>query len=543
MDGRLRHRQTKGPATDGPDLNSEATDAATRQRSGKAQCPAPDMHAVRESDEPIVPAKRANKDTSSAEDTMAESVEERGSTKGNARPDATCRTQSRVEREAALARVRAVATRDKQVQFTALLHHVTEELLLESFDALKRDAAPGIDEVTWQQYECDLRAKVADLHNRIHRGAYRASPVKRVWIPKADGRQRPLGIATLEDKIVQRAVVTVLTQLYEADFRGFSYGYRPGRQQHDALDAVSVGIVRKKVNWILDADIQGFFDNLDHEWMLKFLRHRIADKRILRLIQQWLTAGVSAEGEWSKTTVGTPQGAVISPLLANVYLHYVLDLWVDWWRTKFAQGDVIIVRYADDFIVGFQHRGDAERFRNALGQRLEKFGLSLHREKTRLMEFGRFANRDRQKRRAGKPETFDFLGLTHISGQTRQGWFTVQRRSVAKRMRNKLHELKVELRRRMHWPIREQGQWLASVLRGWFQYHAVPGNFQRLQQFRQEVRKLWRNTIRRRSQKGRTWNWSKFSRVCDPWLPRPRILHPWPLQRLPVSTQGRSRMR
>ena len=536
MARRLRHRQTKGPATDGPDLNSEATDAATRQRSGKAQCQTPDMYAKRESDESIVPAKRANKTgPSRAETPAAESVEERGSTKRNARPATTPRTLSRTDREEALARVRAVAARDKQVQFTALLHHVNEAMLVESFYALKREAAPGIDEVTWRQYERDLRAKVADLHARVHRGSYRASPVKRVWIPKADGRQRPLGIATLEDKIVQQAVVTVLTQIYEEDFLGFSYGYRPGRAQHQALDAVSVGITRKKVNWILDADIQGFFDNLDHEWMLKFLQHRIADKRILRLVRKWLTAGVSEDGKRSKTTVGTPQGTVISPLLANIYLHYVLDLWVDWWRAKHARGDVIIVRYADDFIVGFQHRSDAEHFRRALDQRLAKFGLSLHTEKTRLIEFGRYAAKNRRDRGDGKPETFDFLGLTHLCGQSRKGWFCVERRTAGKRMRSKLQELKMQLRRRMHWPIRKVGAWLKSVLRGWFHYHAVPGNILRLRQFRRALSKLWRQTLRRRSQKGTKWNWARFNRICDPWIPYPKLAHPWPQQRLLVD--------
>ena len=327
------------------------------------------------------------------------------------------RTQSRLDALIALDRVREAARRDRRARFTALLHHVTVERLQESFFALKHEAAPGVDGVTWEQYEADLEDRLRDLHRRIHAGTYRAQPSRRGFIPKADGRQRPLGIAALEDKIVQQAVVPVLNQIYEVDFLGFSYGFRPGRSQHDALDALWVGLMRKKVNWVLDADIRGFFDNIDHGWLLKFLEHRIADRRILRLIQQWLRAGVSEDGQWSKTEVGTPQGAVASPLLANVFLHYVFDLWVQQWRTKSATGDVIVVRYADDFVMGFQHRREAERFLRELGERFEKFGLALHPEKTRLIEFGRFAAENRRKRGERKPETFTFLGFTHICGR------------------------------------------------------------------------------------------------------------------------------
>jgi len=301
------------------------------------------------------------------------------------------RTQSRISELSDLLGVRQAARKDKWTQFTALLHHVTINLLRDSYYALKRDAAPGVDGMRWEEYETGLEEKLADLHGRIHRGTYRAQPSKRAYIPKADGRRRPLGIAALEDKIVQQAVVTVLNQIYEEDFLGFSYGFRPGRSQHAALDALWVGIMRKKVNWILDADVRGFFDNLSHEWMVKFIEHRIADRRILRLIQKWLRAGVSEEGKWSKTEVGTPQGAVASPLLANIYLHYVFDLWVRHWRKHRAAGDLIVVRYADDIVMGFENRDEAERFLQEWKDRLQKFGLELHPDKTRLIAFGRSA--------------------------------------------------------------------------------------------------------------------------------------------------------
>ena len=416
-----------------------------------------------------------------------------------------------------------------------MLHHVTPELLRESYLALNPKAAPGIDEVTWRQYGEGLQDRLADLHGRIHRGAYRAQPSKRAWIPKADGRQRPLGIAALEDKIVQQAVKTVLEQVYEEDFVGFSYGFRPGRSCHNALDALWVGISKRKVSWVLDADIRGFFDTINHAWLLKFLAHRIADPRIRRLIRKWLTAGVSDDGEWSKTTVGTPQGAVISPLLANVFLHYVFDLWVEQWRKTSAEGDVIVVRYADDFVLGFQHRSDAERFLRALRTRLEKFGLALHPEKTRLIEFGRFAARNRQQRGRSKPETFDFLGFTHFCGTTRKGAFVVRRKSIGKRLRAKLQAIKLELRRRMHARVCALGSWLRSVVQGWFQYHAVPGNFESLSQFRSQVSRLWLDALQRRSQKGVAWTWERMNRLVVRWLPPARIVHPYPDRRLIVT--------
>jgi group II intron reverse transcriptase/maturase len=383
-----------------------------------------------------------------------------------------------------------------------------------------------------------LEARIADLHDRIHRGAYRAKPSRRVWIPKPDGRQRPLGIASLEDKIVQQAVLWVLQSIYEQDYLGFSYGFRPGRSQHDALDALSVAMTSKKVNWILDADIEGFFDNIDHEWLIKFLEHRVGDRRILRLVRKWLRAGVSEEGEWSQTTAGTPQGAVISPLLSNVFLHYVLDLWIEWWRNNRCRGDVVAVRYADDFVIGFQHRDEAEACLEELHARFAKFGLKLHAEKTRLIRFGRFAADQRAARGEGRPETFDFLGFTHKCAKTRKhGWFTIHRHSVAKRMRATLQAIKVKLKKRMHRPVGETGRWLRKVVQGWLNYHAVPGNSHRLARFVSEVTRYWLRTLRRRSQRGRSrWTWKRMGHLAAQHLPRPRILHPYP------STRFRARL-
>jgi group II intron reverse transcriptase/maturase len=355
-----------------------------------------------------------------------------------------------------------------------------------------------------------------------------------VYIPKADGRQRPLGVAALEDKIVQQAVVTILTPIYEEDFLGFSYGFRPGRSQHQALDALSFALLRKKVNYVLEADIRGFFDNLDLRWMLKFVQHRVADPRILRLIQKWLKAGVMEEGVWSETKKGTPQGAVISPLLANIYLHYVFDLWVDAWRKKCAQGDVIVIRYADDTVLGFQHQADADRYLQDLRERLGKFGLELHPDKTRRIEFGRYADSNRKRRGEGKPETFDFLGFTHLSGKNRHGAFTVRRKTIRKRMRAKLQEIKQQLRRRMHDPVAQTGEWLQSVVQGYFNYHAVPGNLDRLGAFRERVSRLWRWTLRRRGQRRRA-NWARMHKLVARWIPRPRVLHPYPEQRFAAT--------
>lgn len=440
-----------------------------------------------------------------------------------------------------LVRVREAALKDKNERFTALLHHVNLERLRAAFFAQKKTAAPGVDGVTWEAYGEDLEANLQDLLTRVHRGSYRARPPRRVFIPKPDGRQRPLGVASLEDKILQHAVAEVLNAVYEADFLGFSYGFRPGRGQHDALDALSASLY-KRVSWVLDADIRGFFDTIDHDWLMQFIEHRIGDKRVLRLIQKWLRAGVMEGGRWSPSEVGTPQGATISPLLANIYLHYALDLWVHQWRRRHARGDVYIVRYADDFVVGFQYRDDAERFERELAERLRRFSLELHPDKTRLIEFGRFAADTRKKRGLGKPETFDFLGFTHISGRDRRGRYQVKRRTSRKRMTAKLKEIRRELMRRRHQPVPEVGRWLGRVVRGYFQYHAVPTNFRRLKQFLYVVRRAWMHALRRRSQKHRT-SWERLGRLVNRWLPRPRILHPWPKARFYARTQGRSPVR
>jgi RNA-directed DNA polymerase len=482
------------------------------------------MHAGGESDGCVVPAKCPNK----GGQPPAEGMEGRQPTKENIEQATAPRTQSRIGELSDLLGVREAARKDKRTRFTALLHHVTVNLLRDGYYALKRAAAPGVDGVRWKEYETDLDEKLAELHSRIHRGTYRAQPSKRAYIPKADGRQRPLGIAALEDKIVQQAVVTVLNQIYETDFLGFCYGFRPGRSQHDALDALWVGIMRKKVNWILDADVRGFFDNLSHEWLIKFIEHRIADRRILRLIQKWLKAGVSEEGNWSKTEVGTPQGAVASPLLANIYLHYVFDLWVQHWRKHRATGDVIVVRYADDIVVGFENRSDAETFLQQWKERLQKFGLELHPDKTRLIEFGRHAAGNRKQRGEDKPEVFDFLGFTHMGGKTREtGRFIVQRKTIRKRLSAKLNELKEELRHRWHQPVAEVGKWLKSVVQGYFNYHAVPGNMDSLNSFRSQVIWRWYRALRRRSRRDRM-SWERFLRLVGRWIPSAKILHPHP---------------
>ena len=475
---------------------------------------------------------------------MAEAAEGRGLTKENADRQNTPRTQSRNDGvQSALDRVRQAAVRNRKERFSALFHHITPERLQEAFFGIKRSAAPGIDGMTWEQYERDLEGNLRDLHDRLHKGAYRAKPSRRAYIPKSDGRQRPLGIAALEEKIVQRAVAEVLNAIYEADFLGFSYGFRSGRQAHQALDALAIGIRFKKINWILDADVRGYFDAIDHDWLIRFLEHRIADRRLLRLIRKWLKAGVVEDGAWRASEVGSPQGASISPLLANVYLHYVLDLWVQWWRRHEARGDVIIVRWADDFVIGFQHEADARRFLEELRGRLEKFSLELHPEKTRLIRFGRFARRDsRRFDGRSKPETFDYLGFTHHCGVTRSGKFLVCRTTMKTRLRARLRAVKEELRKRMHHGLVEQGLWLRSVVRGYFVYHAIPGNWAAIAAFRTQVARHWYRTLRRRSHKTRL-NWERMAKIVQRWLPPACILHPWPEQRLAAIIQGRSRMR
>jgi RNA-directed DNA polymerase len=469
-------------------------------------------------------------------------VEERGLAKGNTASAARSGHGAGTRAPRALGRVRQAAERDKEVKFTALLHHVDVEALEAAFWRLRRQAAPGEDGVRWADYGRDLEANLQDLHDRVHRGAYRPKPSRRVFIPKTDGRQRPLGIATTEDKIVQSAVVEVLNAIYETDFIGFSYGFRPGRSQHDALDALTTGLLRKKVNWVLDADIRDFFTSLDHGWLEKFLEHRIGDKRVLRLIQKWLKAGVIEDGSWAESEEGTPQGATVSPLLANVYLHYVFDQWAEQWRRRQARGDMVVVRYADDFVVGFEHREDAERFQAELSERLAKFGLELKVEKTRLIEFGRFAAGNRAERGLGKPETFDFLGFTHICAKTRGGRFKLKRITVARRMRAKLKEVKTELRRRWHQAIPEVGRWLRSVVQGHLAYYAVPGNFEAIRAFREQVKRLWRRALQRRSQRTKA-TWERVQRLVDRWLPKPRVLHPYPDERFDARTRGRSPVR
>jgi group II intron reverse transcriptase/maturase len=476
------------------------------------------------------PAKGAVKPTNNTERSVAEPVEREAGAEGNAEQDDTLRTPSRAGASHGLDRVRTTAREKKKEKFTALLHHITIDSLEEAFRELRKDAAPGIDGVTWEDYEKDLGRKLADLHSRVHRGAYRAQPSRRVFIPKPDGRQRPLAIAALEDKIVQRATAKVLNAIYEEDFLGFSYGFRPGRDAHDAMDALVVGINDRKVNFILDADIEKFFDSVSQERLIEFVEHRIGDTRIIRLIQKWLKAGVLEDEVVTTSDKGTGQGSVISPLLANIYLHYAFDLWANQWRHREAKGDMVIVRYADDIIVGFQHEADARRFLEAMRERLGKFALTLHPDKTRLIEFGRFAAANRRQRGLGKPETFNFLGFTFICGKSRKGGFLILRKTRADRMRAKLKEIKEGLRRHMHRTIGEQGRWLKQVVAGYFQYFAVPTNTRALGAFRYLVIDLWRRTLRRRSQRDRT-TWARMKRPVRDLIPVLSILHPWPDKR------------
>jgi group II intron reverse transcriptase/maturase len=423
------------------------------------------------------------------------------------------------------------------LRFTALLHHIYNlDTFRWAYLSLKREAAAGVDGETWRHYGENLETNLQDLSERLKRGAYRAKPVRRVYIPKADGRQRPLGVTALEDKIVQRAAVEVLNAIYETDFLGFSYGFRPGRSPHHALDALYTGLLTRKVNWVLDLDIQGFFDGLSHSWLVQFVEHRIADRRVVRLIQKWLNAGVLEDGKRTRVEEGTPQGGSASPLLANVYLHYVFDLWAQAWRRKRAQGDMIVVRFADDIVVGFQRRSDAERFWAELTERFRKFALELHSDKTRLLEFGPFAAVNRKKRGGGKPETFHFLGFTHICGKKRSnGRFTVLRQTMRKRLQAKLNEVKIELRRRMHAPIPEVGQWLRAVVSGHFRYFGVPMNSPALHLFRFQTGWLWHRALSRRSQNGRV-TWDRMRRLIDCWLPPVRVHHDYPLRRMGVIT-------
>ncbi len=491
------------------------------------------MNGQGKSDRPAVPQKSPNQ----AGRPVAEGMEGRGLAKGNLSEQNALRMQSRVSVRSALERVRQAAKKDRTMRFTALLHHVyNPDTLREAYFSLKKEAAPGVDGQTWWQYGEALEEHLRDLAARLKRGAYRAKPVRRVYIAKDGGGQRPLGVTALEDKIVQRAAVEVLNAIYETDFLGFSYGFRPGRSQHDCLDALYVGLLTRPVNWVLDVDIRGFFDSIDHGWLVQFIEHRIADQRIVRLIQKWLNAGVLEDGKRTRVKEGTPQGGSASPLLANIYLHYALDLWVRAWRRKHARGEMIVVRYADDIVLGFRVKSDAERFRAELAERLGKFSLELHPEKTRLLEFGPFAAERRARKGLGKPETFNFLGFTHICATKRSnGRFTVLRQTMRQRLQAKLAQVKAELRQRLHEPIPTVGQWLGAVVRGHFGYYGVPMNGAALQLFRFRVGWLWYRALCRRSHTGRP-RWERMYRLLDLWLPVARVCHPYPLRRMGVTT-------
>ena len=491
------------------------------------------MNERGKSDRPVVPVKSSNK----AGQPAAEGMEGRGLTKGNPQQQNASRTLCRSNAPSALERIRQAASKDKEMRFTALFHHIdAPEALRTAYLCLKREAAPGVDGETWRHYGEDLEINLQDLSHRLKQGAYRAKPVRRVYIPKADGRLRPLGVTALEDKIVQRAAVEVMNAIYETDFLGFSYGFRPKRSQHNALDALYTGLLTKKVNWVLDLDIRGFFDAISHDWLVRFIEHRIADRRVVRLIQKWLNAGVLEDGKRIRMEEGTPQGGSASPLLANIYLHYAFDLWAQAWRRKQALGDVIVVRYADDIVVGFQSEADAKQFLAELTERFRKFSLELHPDKTRLLEFGSFAARNRKRRGEGKPETFDFLGFTHICGKKRSnGYFTVIRQTIRKRQQAKLNSVKAELRQRMHAPIQDTGKWLRSVVSGHIRYYGVPMNSHALSSFRFKVGWLWHRALSRRSQNGRV-PWDRMRRLIDRWLPPVRVYHPFPLRRMGVIT-------
>ena len=448
------------------------------------------MNDPEKSDSVKVAGKLANK----TRQLVAELVEPRTGTKGNADQQSTRRAQDRASVSQALGRVRQAARLKKKEKFTSLLHHINSAVLRTAFYALKRNAAAGVDGLTWQAYEQDLDFRIEDLRSRVHTGKYRALPSRRSYIPKEDGSKRPLSVAALEDKILQKATAAVVGAIFEEEFLGFSYGFRPKRNQHDALDALITGIKIKKVNYILDADIRSFFTEVSQQWVVRFLEHRIGDKRIIRLIQKWLRAGVLEDGIVTIEETGTGQGSVISPLLANIYLHFVFDLWAERWRRREARGDMIMVRFADDIIVGFQHESDARHFWDAMSERLQGFSLSLHPVKTRLIEFGRFALANRKERGLGKPETFTFLGFVLICGRSLRGDFFVKRKSRRDRMRSKLKEIREGLRRRMHRPIPETGKWLGQVVAGYFAYHAVPSNTRALAAFRHHVVSAWRWT-------------------------------------------------
>jgi group II intron reverse transcriptase/maturase len=490
------------------------------------------MNEREKSDSLVVPKKPPNK----AEEPAAEGVEGSELAEGKTLGCNALRTQGRGGAPSTLERIRQAARKEKRQRFTALLHHAYDiDRLRAAYHALKRDAAAGVDGETWQHYGRALESNLQDLSGRLKRGAYRAKPVRRAYIPKADGRQRPLGVPTLEDKIVQRAVVEVLNAIYEEDFLGFSYGFRPARSPHEALDALAVGITRRKVGWVLDADLRSFFDTLDHGWLVKFVEHRVADRRIVRLIQKWLAAGVLEDGKRTRSEVGTVQGGSISPLLANIYLHYVFDLWVQRWRQKRASGSIVVVRFADDFVVGFQYRQEAVQFLAELRKRFAEFGLELHPDKTRLIEFGRFAGQNRRERGEGRPETFNFLGFTHCCARTREGKFFVLRRTMRQRWQAKLQVVKAVLWQRLHLSIPEQGAYLRSVIAGHVRYYGVPDNQASLGVFRKAIAWLWWRTLRRRSQCHRL-TWHRMQHHVQRWLPPAHVCRLHPIMRFGVMT-------
>jgi group II intron reverse transcriptase/maturase len=480
-----------------------------------------------ESDEVVVPRKSAKTQV-----TLVESMEGRTEAEGKSAARNALPAQDGAGALTFLQRIGQRARESKEEKFTTLLSHLKVPLLKEAFKRLRKDAASGIDGVTWSEYAERLDERLLDLQDRVHRGSYHPQPVRRVFIPKGDGKTRPLGIPALEDKIVQQAARMVLEPIYEAQFIGFSYGFRPRRSQHDALDALAAAIQRK-VSWVLDADIRSFFDTIDHGWMQRFLEHRIGDRRMVRLLMKWLHAGVMEDGKLREVEEGTPQGGIISPLLANIYLHYALDLWVLRWRKRHARGELYFVRYADDFVVCLQYEEDALAMRAALAERLAKHGLELHPDKTRVIQFGRFARKDAE-REGRKPDTFDFLGFTHIADRSRGGRFQLKRRTSRKKRKAKLAALQERMRKRRHEPPAEQHRWLAAVLRGHYRYYAVPTNYRALAGFRREVQRAWYRVLQRRSQRAR-WNVEQLKRFEQRYpLPVPRILHPWPTARFAV---------
>ena len=474
-----------------------------------------------ESDADMVPEKSAKTWVMPVESTEGRSAAEGKSVSRNAP-----RAQDREGAPTQVERIGQRAKERKGERFENLLSAIKAPLLKEAYQRLRKDAASGVDAVTWEEYGEALDVRVLDLQDRIHRGSYHPQPVRRVHIPKGDST-RPLGIPTLEDKVVQQAARMVLEPIYEREFLGFSYGYRPRRSPHKALTAVAE-LISRKTSWVLDADIRSFFDTIDHEWMRQFIEHRIGDKRMVRLLMKWLHAGVMEDGKLHEVEAGTPQGGIISPLLANLYLHYVLDLWVNQWRKRHARGEVYIVRYADDLVMGFQYEQDARAMREALATRLAKFGLELHSEKTRVIRFGRFALEGARAEGRRRPETFDFLGFTHIAGTSRHGKFLLKRRTSRKKRKAKLALLSEEIRARRHWPLRAQHKWLARVLHGHYRYYGVPTNSLALHQFRERVRVTWHRQLQRRSQRAH-WNRAQLTKFEKHFpLPPPRLHHPWP---------------